>query len=220
MIKTALIFAAGRGERLRPITDKIPKSLCAVDGIPLIERLITQLAHAHFKHVVINHAYLGSKIKHHLQQKDFCLKISYSPEPPGALETGGGLVAALPLLGNAPFATISSDIFTDYPFENLSLKDNYPMHLVLVSKQSHTPHGDFGLDEKHIVVTTPKNYTFGNIACFNPAIFTDRTMRRFRLFDFLLPLIQERKASGEYYHGKWSDIGSVERLLCLRSRAQ
>ncbi|OGV27305.1 MAG: hypothetical protein A3F18_06740 [Legionellales bacterium RIFCSPHIGHO2_12_FULL_37_14] len=210
-MKTALLFAAGRGERMRPITDRYAKPLCEVGGISIIERLIHQLEDANFTHIVINHAYLGSQIKHHINKKNFNLQISFSPEPPGALETAGGLMQALPLLGKEPFITIGSDIVTDFPFKSLALRNNFPIHLVLVPKQKHTPNGDFGL-ENQIVLDTPKTHTFGCIACFTPDLFTDKTLKRLRLADFMRSYIEAKQVSGECYQGKWIDIGSTERL--------
>lgn len=213
MIKTAFLFAAGRGERLRPLTDRIPKPMCLVGDIPLIEHLVRQLAQAGITHLVINHAYLGSQIRRHLGSGDaFGVSIVYSPEPPGALETGGGLIQALPLLGNTPFLTVSADIFTSFPFKNLTLRKGYPVHLVLVPKQAHTPNGDFGLNDEQLITNHSKNYTFGNIACFDPTLFTDRHLRRFRLADFLRPLVEKQRVSGEVYGGTWIDTGSMERL--------
>lgn len=213
MIKTALVFAAGRGERLRPLTDRIPKPMCTVHGIPLIERLIRQLAVAGIEHVVINHAYLGSSIRRHLKKgQAFGLDISYSPEPPGALETGGGIIQALPLLGQEPFMTVSSDIITDFPFSSLKLREAYPIHLVLVPKQAHTPNGDFGLDTRGCISFDNKHFTFGNIACFHPRLFEHQHLRRLRLASFLKPLIQMHQVSGESYTGVWLDTGSIERL--------
>jgi N-acetyl-alpha-D-muramate 1-phosphate uridylyltransferase len=213
MIKTALIFAAGRGERLRPLTDLLPKPMCQVGGIPLIEHLVRQLAQAGITHIVVNHAYLGSHIRRHLGNGlAFNLDISYSPEPPGALETGGGIIQALPLLGADPFLTVSADIFTNYPFANLTLRKCYQAHLVLVPKQTHTPNGDFGLNAEHLITNNPKTHTFGNIACFHPSLFKDRHLRRFRLADFLRPLAEAQMISGEVYNGTWLDTGSIERL--------
>jgi MurNAc alpha-1-phosphate uridylyltransferase len=218
MIRTALVFAAGRGDRLRPLTDLVPKPMCLVRGIPLIERLIIQLAHAGIEHIVINHAYLGSQIRRHLKKgQAFGVDISYSPEPPGALETGGGIIQALPLLGSTPFMTVSSDIITDYPFSTLKLTENTPIHLVLVAKQPHTSHADFSLNAQQRIVTTSKTLTFGNIACFHPEIFEDRQLKRFRLTQLLQPFIEKQQVSGELYTGTWLDTGSVERLKQAQS---
>ena len=213
MIKTALIFAAGRGERLRPLTDLVPKPMFLVRGVPLIEHLVLQLTHAGIEHIVINHAYLGSQIRRHLKKgQAFGVEISYSPEPPGALETGGGIIQALPLLGSNPFMTVSSDIITDYPFATLKLTEIAPIHLVLVAKQVHTLNADFSLNEHQHVITGSKTMTFSNIACFHPKIFEDRQLRRFRFTQLLQPFIEKQKVSGEFYAGKWLDTGSVERL--------
>lgn len=210
--KSALIFAAGRGERLRPLTDQVPKPMCRVQGVPLIEHTVRQLAQAGIEHVVINHAYLGSQIRRHFKSgQGFGVQISYSPEPPGALETGGAIIQALPLLGDRPFMTVSSDILTDYPFSSLHLSTS-PIHLVLVPKQAHTPSGDYGLDDQQHILPAPKMYTFGGIACFDPTLFTERSLRRFRLPDWLKPHIEAGQVSGEVYSGQWLDAGSMGRL--------
>lgn len=212
-MKTAIIFAAGRGERLRPLTDRICKAMCLINGIPLIEYHVRRLAEAGFKHLVINHAYLGSQIRRHLQDgKRFGVNISYSPEPPGALETGGAICQALPLLGQDPFIAISADIFTDFPFEKLSLPEGKACHLVLAPTCDYIPKGDFGLSSHHLVTNNPRTHTYANIACFHPRVFQSSPLRRFQLNTLLRSLVEQEQATGEIYTGQWINIGAKAQL--------
>lgn len=212
MFTTAMIFAAGRGERLRPITDSYPKALCCVRGVTLIENHIIKLTQAGFKHIVINHAYLGWKIRQCVGNGSrFGIKISYSPEPPGALETGGGLVNALPLLGNQPFITINADIFTDFNFANLSLPCSSLVHLVLVKKPDYFSVADFGL-RGGLITNHDRQYTFAGIACYRPDVFNESHMGRYSITPLLRNLAEKNQVSGESYPGIWFDIGTPERL--------
>ncbi|MCX7116055.1 MAG: nucleotidyltransferase family protein [Gammaproteobacteria bacterium] len=212
-MKTALIFAAGRGERLRPLTDRMPKPMCLVKGMPLIEHHVRRLAAAGFTHVVINHAHLGGQIRQHLQQgAQFGIRITYSPEPPGALETAGAIIQALPFLGDAPFLTLSADLFTDYPFEHIELHPNYPAHLVLAPTSESIPKGDFGLNTQALVCNHPQRYTFGNIACFHPRLFQNLPRRRYPLGPLLRQWADAQWLTGEVYHGQWINIGSLAQL--------
>ena len=212
-MKTALIFAAGRGERLRPMTDIKPKPLCTVHGIPLIEYHVKHLASAGFKHLIINHAYLGDQIRHFLGDGErFGIRISYSPEPPGALETGGGIVNALNLLGTEPFVTVNADIFTDYDFSTLQLPMNSLAHLVLIKTPSYLSHSDFGLSEPNVLDNENRIYTFAGIACYNPQLFVNAKYGRYSLVPMLRQLASERKATADIYTGRWFDIGTLQRL--------
>lgn len=213
-MKTAMILAAGRGERLRPLTASRPKALCLVNHIPLIDYHVANLAKAGFDHVVINLAYLGGQIRQHLGNgARWGLCIDYSPEPPGGLETGGGIVNALTLLGAQPFLTVNADIFTDYPFGSFQLPDTSMAHLVLVKKPSYFHQGDFGLINHNQLANTPKLYTFTGIAAYRPAFFANMKQGRYSVS----PIIRERTVDGlitaECYQGQWLDIGSPERLL-------
>jgi MurNAc alpha-1-phosphate uridylyltransferase len=215
MITTALIFAAGRGERLRPLTDHLPKALCRVHGIPLIEHHVARLAQSGFTRIVINHAYLGGQIRRLLQKgQRYGIEIIYSPEPPGALETGGAIIQALPFLGTSPFLTLSADIFTDYPFAQMHLPEHASAHLVLAPVPPYLSKGDFTLNDSGWVAhTTHPPYTFGNLACFHPALFQNERLRRVPLGPFLKKLVQQQKVSGEVYRGTWINVGSLEQLL-------
>ena len=217
-MKTALIFAAGRGERLRPLTDAIPKALCTVHNIPLIEHHVIQLARAGFERILINHAYLGDQIRRQLGSgARFGLEIIYLPEPPGALETGGAIVNALPYLDNAPFVTVSADIFTDYDFSTLRPPANQTAHLVLVPAHPAHPTGDFGLSNTHHITNTPRQYVFANIACFDPDLFKSYAPGRYPLAPWLRAWADQEKITGEIHSGVWFNIGTLERLMRARA---
>lgn len=211
-MKTAMILAAGRGERLRPLTGEIPKAMCLVKGIPLIEHHVINLANAGFKRLIINHAYLGDQIRSHLGNGSrWAVDICYSPEPPGGLETGGGIVNALPLLGKEPFLTVNADIYTDFSFNTLSLPEQSLVHLVLGKNPSHNSGGDFGLCQSRIL-NDKRQYTFLGIACYHPDAFNSCRMGRYSVTPVLRSLAAQQKASGGIYGGSWIDIGTVERL--------
>ena len=216
-MKTAMILAAGRGERLKPLTDKIPKAMCMVQDLPLIEHHVNNLVNSGFNHIVINHAYLGGQIRQYLGNGSrWGITISYSAEPPGGLETGGGIVKALPLLGNQPFVTINADIYTDFDFRQLHLETPSYLHLVLVktnAKLGH--HGDFGLVNQNQLCNTPSDYTFAGIACYTPQIFQRLPQGRYSVSHLIRNYAQERKATAELYDGNWFDIGSLERLQAV-----
>lgn len=211
-MKTAMILAAGRGERLRPLTDSIPKAMCTVAGKPLIEYHVENLARAGFQHLVINHAYLGDQIRRYLGNGDrWDLKISYSPEPPGGLETGGGIVNALPLLGPAPFLTVNADIVTDYDFSQLTIEADAMVKLVLVDNPTHNHRGDFDL-EHTLVSRHNKACTFAGIAVYRPAVFAGYAIGRYSVIRIIDALIDQKQVTGEIYQGLWIDIGQAERL--------
>ena len=213
IINTAMILAAGRGTRLKPMTDRLPKALCPVKGIPLIERHVAHLAQAGFKRVIINHAHLGGQIRQHLGNgAHWDIEICYSPEPPGGLETGGGVVNALPLLGEQPFVTVNADIFTDYNFATLKLPQTSQAHLVLVNQPINSQQGDFGLNSLGQLENNPRQFTFSGIACYRPEIFKSRGPGRYSLTPLLRQLVTEQQVTGEVFHGIWFDIGSPTRL--------
>ncbi|MFY7697775.1 MAG: N-acetylmuramate alpha-1-phosphate uridylyltransferase MurU [Legionella sp.] len=212
-MNTALLFAAGRGERLRPITDSIPKPLCLVHQTPLIEYHIMHLAQAGFTRLIINHAHLGGLIRQQVGDGTrWGVEILYAPEPPGALETGGAIFNALPLLGCTPFVTVNADIFTDYNFSQLTRPLDKLGHLVLVNKPSFLAHGDFSLTKNNQVTNTPKHYTFSGIAVYHPALFINLKPGRYSITPILRELANQGCLSGEIYTGKWNDIGTAKRL--------
>lgn len=213
-MKTAMILAAGRGERLKPLTDRLPKALCEVRGSPLIEHHVISLAQSGFKKIIINHAYLGGQIRHYLGNGDrYGVSICYSPEPPGGLETGGGIVKALPLLGNQPFLVVNADIYTQYPFAEINLDTIKAVHLVLVNKNLALNHpGDFNLDHQNLLTNSNPEYTFSGIAAYHPQVFKLCPLGRYSVTPLLRQLADLRQASASLYQGVWFDIGSMARL--------
>lgn len=212
-MKTAFIFAAGRGERLRPLTDLRPKPLCTIHGIPLIEYHVKRLALAGFEHLIINHAYLGGQIRHYLGTGNrFGLKISYSPEPPGALETGGGIVNALELIGDKPFLSVNADIYTDIDFSTLDLPIQSLAHLVLINTPSYFSHSDFGLRAPNFLDNEHRQYTYSGIAYYDPMLFVNQPYGRYSIVPILRELAVQQKATAEVYNGRWFDIGTPARL--------
>ncbi|MFW5447436.1 MAG: nucleotidyltransferase family protein, partial [Methylophagaceae bacterium] len=164
----AIILSAGRGERLRPLTDHTPKPLLKAGEHRLIEHLIIALVNAGITEIIINYAHLGQQFPETLGNgQQFGANISYSPEQEGGLETAGGIIKALPLLGDEPFLVVNGDIWTDYPFEqlnNLTLDDNCLAHLVLVENPEHHPHGDFSLSSGLLDQQGQDKYTFSGVA--------------------------------------------------------
>ena len=213
-VKTAMILAAGRGERLKPITDSCPKSLCKVGNEPLIVYHLNNLARAGIRDIVINHAWLGGKIRQYLGNgAAFNVNIQYSPEPPGGLETGGGIFQALPLLGDQPFVCVNADIYTDFDFSLLnSPRDNFEAHLVLVNNPQHNEKGDFGLSARGIVQNTPRKHTFSGIAVYSPGAFKHKHIGRYSVTPMIRTSVVSEKVSGEIYEGLWIDIGCMDRL--------
>lgn len=209
----AMILAAGRGERLKPLTDTCPKALCIVKDKPLIEHHVINLAKAGFEKIIINHAYLGGKIRHYLGNgQGFGVKIDYSPEPPGGLETGGGLFQALPLLGNQPFLTVNADIYTDFDFKQIRTEQVHSLHLILVKNNPQLGHsGDFGLIDNQ-----PNNlrteYTFAGIACYHPKLFAHKKPGRYSITPLIREYVSKSQATASLHQGLWFDIGSKERL--------
>ncbi|NNF52501.1 MAG: nucleotidyltransferase family protein [Gammaproteobacteria bacterium] len=212
----AMILAAGRGERLRPLTDDLPKPLIEVGGKPVIAWHLENLAAAGFKLVVINLSWLGQKVKDVLGDgRSFGLEIRYSDEGDTALETGGGIFKALPLLGRRPFVVINGDVFSDYPLANLSLDNDRLAHLVLVPNPPHNPSGDFGLRGKD-VESAGELYTFSGIAAYDPEIFSECRGGIFPLAPVLRAAIDLGRVSGELWPGNWHDIGTQQRLTALQ----
>lgn len=216
-MKIAMILAAGRGERLRPLTETTPKALCKVKGKPLIEHHVINLAKAGFERLVVNHAYLGGQIRHYLGNgQRYGVKIDYSPEPPGGLETGGGIVKALELLGKDPFLTVNADVYTDFDFSTLNLNVVEHLHLILTPKNvALGHHGDFGLKPDGLLSNSPHEYTFAGIAAYHPKVFTNCPQGRYSVTPLIREYVKQKKATGQLHHGTWSDIGSIERLKAV-----
>lgn len=212
----AMILAAGRGERLRPLTDRVPKPLLRVRGMALIEHHLHGLARAGFTEVVINTAWLGDRIEAALGDgAAYGLTVRYSRETPGALDTGGGIRNALPLLGDDPFAAINADVHTDYDFARLRrpLPDGIDARLVLVPNPPHHPEGDFGLDDGRVTATA--RYTFAGIGTYRPRLFADGDNERFGLAAVLRPAIVDGHVTGEIHRGAWFDVGTPDVLEYL-----
>ncbi len=214
-----MILAAGRGERMRPLTDHTPKPLLAVGGKPLIVWHIERLAAAGITDLVINHAHLGAQIEDTLGDGSrFGVRIGYSPERPAALETAGGIAHALHLLGDEPFAVVNGDIWCDYDFSRLRGQGaalaacNDMAHLVLVNNPAHHQEGDFGLQQDRVTSIPPK-LTFSGIGIYRPRLFSalDRN-RATPLGPLLREQIGQDQVSGEHHTGQWVDVGTPQRL--------
>ncbi len=214
-----LILSAGRGERLRPLTDRTPKPLLQAGKYRLIEHLIIALVKAGITDIVINYAYLGQQFPDVLGDgQQFGANITYSPEQQGGLETAGGIINALPLLGNEPFLVVNGDIWTDYPFEQFNgftFNKNCLAHLVLVNNPAHHPQGDFALSADLITLNGQNKYTFSGIALYRPTFFANVKVHYLALKPLLLKAIVQHKLQGEIYQGQWSDIGTIKRLQQL-----
>jgi MurNAc alpha-1-phosphate uridylyltransferase len=208
----AMILAAGRGERMRPLTDHTPKPLLPAAGRPLIEHLIIALVAQGFPEIVVNTAHLGEQIERHLGDGDrFGAQIAYSRETE-ALETGGGIRQALPLLGDQPFLVVNGDIATDFPFGRLKQRPAGLAHLVLVPNPDHHPRGDFVLEGEQVADAGPERHTFSGIGVYHPDLLRSLAPGRFPLAPLLRAAMADGQVSGELYRGFWMDIGTAERL--------
>ena len=215
-----MILAAGRGERMRPLTDTMPKPLLRVQGKPLIERHVERLAGAGIESIVVNLAWLGSMIRDALGDGSrFGVKIRYSEESPHALETAGGIFRALAMLGPAPFLVVNGDILTDFPFARLALADARDAHLVLVPNPTLHPRGDFGLEDGAAVAAAADQFTFSGIAVYRPAFFAGCEDGTFPLKPLLVRAMAVRRCSAEVYRGIWEDVGTPARLEALNRQA-
>lgn len=215
----AMILAAGRGERMRHLTEHTPKPLLRVGGKALIEYSIENLAAAGFRDLVINVAYLGRQIV------EFCgdgrqwgVKIAYSDEGDSALETAGGIAKALPLLGDQPFLVVNSDIVCDFPLASLRGKIVDRAHLIVIDNPLHHPGGDFSLDNNGLLAEQGnKKFTFSGIGVYHPALFAGIPIAPLKLRPVLNQAMHERRVSGEKFHGLWLDIGTPERLQAIET---
>jgi MurNAc alpha-1-phosphate uridylyltransferase len=220
MIDTALIFAAGRGERLRPFTLLQPKPMLELASRPLLSFHLESLAQAGFKRVIINHAYLGYKIKHYFGTgTSFNLNLEYLAEPPGGLETGGTLAAIAKWyeIDQKYLLCINGDIFTDYPWSTkLELSDNFHGKLILVPPDEHFDTMDFGLDSNRIIQLHHKKYLFSGIAYYRLSSLKTLNIGRYSIRNWLFQRAQHGELLGDIHNGLWFDIGTKERLLSLR----
>ncbi len=210
----AMILAAGKGERLRPLTLHTPKPLVRAGGVPLIEYHLRGLRSAGFSELVINHAWLGAQIEEHLGDGSrFALSIQYSPEGE-PLETGGGILRALPLLGDAPFLLVNGDIWTDFPFARLQQDLPGLAHLVLVENPPHNATGDFFLEDGVVreLQAGEQGLTYSGIAVLHPQLFADCQLGAFKLAPLLRKAMAQGRVTGEHFGGRWVDVGTHERL--------
>jgi len=209
----AMLLAAGRGERLRPLTDHTPKPLIEVAGKPLIVWQIESLAQAGITELVINLAHLGPLIEARLGNgQTWGVRIQYSHEREGALEAAGGLRWAQPLLGAQPFVVANADIWTDFDFATLPTTLAGLAHLVLVPNPTHHPMGDFGLRDTQVYHPGTPAFTYAGIGLFSPALFTSISAgERAPLAPLLRQAIAADAVSGELFTGRWIDVGTPER---------
>lgn len=216
-----MILAAGRGERMRPLTDHTPKPLLLVGGKPLIVWHIERLVASGIRHLVINHAHLGEQIERALGDgSQWDAQIRYSPEGEGqALETGGGIHRALPMLGDDPFLVVNGDVWVNVDYAELTLRASCLAHLVLVENPSHNPDGDFHLDPHGLVLAegSPR-LTFSGVGVYHPALFADCLPGAFPLAPLLRQAMQAGRVSGQHYDGAWVDVGTPARLADLNER--
>jgi len=210
-----MILAAGRGERMRPLTDATPKPLLQVRGQPLIERHVTGLVQAGIERIVINLAWLGSQIRAYLGDGSrYGAAITYSEEGT-ALETAGGIFRALAHLSSGPFAVVNGDIYTDFPFATLALAADQDAHLVLAPNPPQHPRGDFGLEQGAARAIAPDLYTFTGIAVYRPSFFAGCVDGVFPLKPLLLRSMAANRCSAQLYTGLWEDVGTPQRLEAL-----
>ncbi len=220
MVTTAMVLAAGRGERMRPLTDSKPKPLLEVGGRPLIEHHLIKLAAAGFKRIVINHAHLGDQIVSALGNGErWNITIQFSAERE-ALETAGGIANALALINSEAFVVVNSDVFSDYDYAGLRvaaqrLLDDakWLAHLVLVDNPAHNPAGDFSLEDGIVVADANEKLTFGGLAAYRADMFAAlKPSEKKALGPILKAQAKAGRVSGEHYQGRWTDVGTRERL--------
>ena len=213
----AMILAAGHGTRMRPLTDHTPKPLLLVGDKPLIVWHIEKLKKAGFKDIVINIAWLAEQIPEALGDgSQWGVNIQYSNEKnEGALETAGGIVKALPLLGEKPFLVISGDVWCDVDYATLHIDEGDLAHLVVVDNPKHNPTGDFVLTNSRLYKEGDTNCTFSGIAYYNPKLFKELSYGKRALRYVLRDAMDNGKVSGVFHTGDWRDIGTPERLEIL-----
>jgi len=212
----AMILAAGRGERLRPVTDTVPKVLVEVNGESLLERHLKLLAETGVNTVVINLGWLGEQIVETIGcGSQFGLQVVYSPEYDEVLETGGGIQRALPLLGTEPFWVINADIYTAFQLPKLALAENKLGHLILVPTPENSKNGDFDLADELVCNAQNPVLTFSGIAFYRPELFTGQKSGCFPLAPLLREAAARDQLVGSLFEGSWEDVGTPERLARL-----
>jgi N-acetyl-alpha-D-muramate 1-phosphate uridylyltransferase len=211
-----MILAAGRGERMRPLTDAIPKPLLAVRGRPLIEHHVQACAQAGITRIVINLSWLGSLIRDYLGDGGrYGVSIRYSDEQAQPLETAGGIFRALPLLQPGPFMVVNGDVFTDFPFGRLRIEAAADAHLILVPNPPQHAQGDFGFADGLALPQSDVQFTFAGIAVFRASCFDGCTAGAFPLKPLLLRSMAARRCAAELYEGLWEDVGTPQRWEAL-----
>lgn len=215
----AMILAAGRGERMRPLTDTTPKPLLTVGDRPLIVHHLIALRDAGIRDIVINLGHLGRQISLALGDgAQYGVRITYSDEGEHPLETAGGIIRALPHLGPERFIVINGDIWTDYPFPNLALDEGRLGRIVLVDNPDHHPGGDFALEGDLIAADGESQRTFSGIGIYRPDLFSGQPDGPLPLAPILRAAARSGRLEGEYYAGEWRDIGTPQRLQELNRR--
>jgi MurNAc alpha-1-phosphate uridylyltransferase len=215
----AMILAAGRGERLRPITDTTPKALVEVGGTSLLEQQLKRLVDAGITTAVINLGWHAEQIAERIGSgQQHGLQVAYSPEYDNILDTGGGIKRALPLLGNAPFWVVNADIYTDMPLTKIELDPDSLAHLVLVPTPPHKDSGDFELRDGKIRNSDNQDLTFSGIAFYRPKFFAGSEDGRFSVVPLLRAAADRGELQGSVYDGVWHDVGTPERLAALNRK--
>ena len=217
----AMVLAAGRGERMRPLTDTTPKPLVPVAGKPLIGYHLEALARAGVRDVVINLSWLADRIRTALGDgRDYGVSITYTDEGPVPLETGGGIFNAVPLLGPGPFLVVNGDTWTDVDFGSLVLEDDADAHLVLVANPAHNPRGDFGLEGDVVVDREVDRFTYSGVGVYGPEFFAGCSPGKFPLLPLLKRAIAAGRLRGQLHRGDWCDVGTMQRLAALDDRVR
>lgn len=216
----AMILAAGRGNRMRPLTDTQPKPLLPVNGKALIDYHLEKLAAAGVSRVVINHAWLGKKLESHIGNgAGWGLQVVWSPEPAGGLETAGGIVQALDLLGDDPFWVINGDVWTDFDFRQLPTDLGADLgHLVLVPNPQHNTTGDFSLEGDRVTADGSPGFTFSGISALHPHLFAGLEVSKYPLRPLFDQALESGALQGQLYEGRWCDVGTPARLQALEHR--
>ena len=217
-MRHALIFAAGLGERMRPLTDHTPKPLLMARGKPLIVWHLEKLARASVREVVINTSHLAAQFPAALGDgKTWDLRIRYSFEGPEPLDSGGGMLRALPFLGHDPFLAVNGDVFTDFDFSTLPQSPLGLAHLVMVDNPPHHPNGDFVLRENRLFDEPTPRLTFAGIGVYRPSLLDGQSNEKFSIVPILRESMRRNEITGEHYRGAWNDVGTPERLAELNS---
>jgi MurNAc alpha-1-phosphate uridylyltransferase len=212
----AMILAAGRGERMRPLTDRLPKPLLEVGGKALIEYHVENLARAGVREIVINHARFGAMIEARLGRGEkYGVDIVYSAEGDEPLETGGGIHRALPLIGDGPFIVVNADVWTDLDFSSLHIANGDEAHLMLVANPAHHPEGDFGINGDRLDVDREPRFTYSGVGTYRAALFRDCAAGRFPLAPLIRNAARHRIVGATLFSQRWVDVGTPERLRQL-----